>query len=323
MESGAQITVTTGPDEGKAFSLSDELVHIGRGTDNHIVLSDPHLDEHQASIVRRNGRYAIYAPSAGGVRIEDNEIPAERWVWLPSTAMVHLGKETVLQLTCPPAQNGSESDSVEVSTPTPRTAKFKSPRTEQKPGPAPQEGEGRSRKPREARKRSHVARFLSNRSGEPLVKLGEDGQLPALELAELSEDRPRERRESTQSSNPLLLYAVLGFSIVMSLGLLLLDPDASGTETASQQSDARAVVRKFIGGSEGNFEPYQRLLRKALVDHSQGDAASERRHYRMVLEMLNSADVRSDLNGLTGAQTGRGPAGDDELRGALETLLTR
>jgi FHA domain len=323
MEPGAQITVTTGPDEGKAFSLSDDLVHIGRGTDNHIILSDPTLNEHQASIVRRNGRYAIYAPAAGGVRIEDSVIPAERWVWLPSTAMVHLGKETVFQLTCPPSQNGSESDSVEVSTPTPRTAKFKSPRAAQQPGTAQPEAEGRSRKAREPRKRSHVARFLSDRSGEPLVKLGEDGQLPALELTELSEDRPRERRETTQSSNPLLLYAVLGFSFVMSLGLLLLSPDMGGPESASEKSAARAVVREFLGGGEGSFEPYQQLLRKALVDHSQGDLASERRHYRMVLEMLNSADIRSDLNGLTGEQTGRGPAGDDELRGALEVLLKR
>ena len=105
MEAGAQITVTTGPDEGKAFSLSDELVHIGRGTDNQIVLSDPTLSEHHASIVRRNGRYAIYAPAVGGVRVEGNVIPAERWVWLPSSATVCLGEGTVFELTLPDPQN--------------------------------------------------------------------------------------------------------------------------------------------------------------------------------------------------------------------------
>lgn len=320
MDAGAQITVTTGPDEGQTFALSDELVHIGRGADNQIVLTDPALNEHQASIVRRNGRYAIYAPLVDTVEVEGNAIPAERWVWLPDCATIRLGEGTVFQLTRGTTGNGRKgeperkSEPEEVSTPTPtrRTAKFKS----------PPKGNGRTRKPKEAKKKSHVARFVSDRSGESLVKLGEDGQLPALELAEISEDRPRERREKPQSSNPLLLYAILGFSFVSSLSLLLLNP-GGGSESASNKSDARAVVRKFLGESEDDFEPYQVLLRQALIDHSQGDTRSEQRHYRTVLRMLNSADIlHDDLNGLTGRQTGRGTAGDDELRKALQTLLS-
>lgn len=317
MEAGAQITVTTGPDEGRAFALADELVHIGRGADNQIVLTDPALSEHQASIVRRNGRYAIYAPVFGGVQVEGSVIPAERWVWLPDAATIRLGEETVFRLNLSPSQNGGADDGAEVSTPTPRTAKFKSPRKQQT-------GDGSTRKSKEARKRSHVARFVSDRGGESLVKLGEDGQLPALELAELSDERPREKREKPQSSNPLMLYAVLGFSFVMSLGLLLLDPQFGGPESAGERSAARDVVRQFLGETEDEFEPYQVLLRQALVDHSQGDVRSEKLYYRRVLRMLNSSDIldAENHNGLTGRQTGRGKAGDDELRQALKTLLS-
>ena len=316
MEAVAQITVTTGPDEGKAFSLSDELVHIGRGADNQVVLTDPMLSEHQASIVRRNGRYAIYAPVDGGVQVEGNVIPAERWVWLPGSATIRLGEGTAFQLNLSTNQNGGDADTAEVSTPTPRTAKFKSPRTQQK-------SEAKTRKGKDSRKRSHVARFVSDRSGEPLVRLGEDGQLPALELAEITEEQPKEKREKTQSSNPLLLYAVLGCSFVMSLGLLLVDTEPGGAESASEKTAAREVVREFLGENEDEFEQYQVLLRQALVDHSQGDARSERRYYRRVLRMLNSADIRDpeNHNGLTGRQTGRGRAGDDELHGAIEVLL--
>lgn len=315
MDAGAQITVTTGPDEGKAFALADDLVHIGRGTDNQIVLSDPALNEHQASIVRRNGRYAIYAPVTGGVQVEGSEIPAERWVWLPESASIRLGEATVFQLKATASGNGSTGEPEEVSTPTPtrKTARFK-----------PQKGDAKTRKQKESKRRAHVARFVSNRSGESLVQLGEDGQLPALELAEVSREKPREKREAAPSSNPLLLYAVLGFSFVCSLGLLLLEPQGGGSESASEKSQARAVVREFLGGSADEFEPYQVLLRQALIDHSQGDTRSEERHYREVLRMLNSSDILDSRNnnGLTGRQTGRGKAGDDELREQLKILLS-
>jgi len=110
----------------------------------------------------------------------------------------------------------------------------------------------------------------------------------------------------------------------MSLGLLLLDPQFGGPESAGERSAARDVVRQFLGETEDEFEPYQVLLRQALVDHSQGDVRSEKLYYRRVLRMLNSSDIldAENHNGLTGRQTGRGKAGDDELRQALKTLLS-
>ena len=52
----ATITVTRGPARGEFFELSEELVHIGRGEGNQLVLADDDLAEHQASIAFRNGR---------------------------------------------------------------------------------------------------------------------------------------------------------------------------------------------------------------------------------------------------------------------------
>lgn len=312
MDAPATISVTAGPDTGKAFALTDELMHIGRGGDNHLILSDATLAEHQASIVRRNGRYAIYAPSAGAVQVDGSEIPPEKWVWLPPAATIRLGAATICSLAAPTNGSAKSAD----STPTPTA------------GRAPKSvapGTARPRKKaRSAETRPHVARFLSDRSGAPLVSLGEDGQLPALELAELADEQPRERRQKSES-NPLLLYALLGGSFLMSLGMLLIDPQGGSTASGADHAAARQVVEDYLGEDGSNLEPYQRLLRQAVIDHSQGNVRAEQDAYRRVLRILNSSDIRDprNLNGLTGKQTGRGRASDEELRAALMTLLSR
>jgi pSer/pThr/pTyr-binding forkhead associated (FHA) protein len=312
MDAPATISVTAGPDTGKAFPLTSELVHIGRGSDNQVVLSDSTLSEHQASIVRRSGRYAIYAPAAGTVQVDGAEIPPEKWVWLPQSATVRLGSQTVFSLDAP-ATNGTPKAAD--STPTPVTG-----RTSKTSVP----GAAKLRKKvKISDSRSQVARFLSDRSGEPLVKLGEDGQLPALELAELADEQPRERRQKAES-NPLLLYALLGGSFLLSLGMLFIDPEGGGTSSSADRTAARAVVQEYLGTEGSDLEPYQRLLRQALVNHSQGNVRAEQDAYRRVLRILNSSDIRDpqNLNGLTGKLTGRGRASDEELRSALMTLLS-
>jgi hypothetical protein len=313
MSPAATITVTDGPDTGRAFPLSDELVHIGRGADNQVVLSDGALAEHQASIVRRQGRFAIYSPESGAVQVDGNDIPPERWVWLPRTATIQLGTQTILRLDSheTPLPGSAES------TPTPVTGRSRSAATRK-------DGERSRRRSRNGDARPQVARFINNRTGEPLVKLGEDGQLPALELAELAEERPRERREA-RKSNPLLLYGVLASSFVMSLVMLVVDPEARSAADGREDAEARAVLQEFYGDPQQSLLKYQTLLREALVHQSQGDFAGERDAYRQILRMLNSTDIRnpkSSPNGLTGRQTGRGRSSDDELREALLTLLS-
>jgi hypothetical protein len=311
MSPAATITVTDGPDTGRAFPLSDELVHIGRGADNQVVLSDGALAEHQASIVRRQGRLAIYSPESGAVQVDGNDIPPERWVWLPRTATIQLGTQTVLRLDSheTPLPGSAES------TPTPLPGR---------PRGTAKNGERTRRRSRNGDHRPQVARFINDRTGEALVKLGEDGQLPALELAELTEEQPRERREA-RKSNPLLLYGVLASSFVMSLLMLVIDPTARSAADGREHAEARAALQEFYGDPQHSLLRYQALLREALVHQSQGDFTGERDAYRQILRMLNSTDIRNPKtspNGLTGKQTGRGRSSDDELREALLTLLS-
>lgn len=312
MPASATITVLSGPDTGREFGLNDELVHIGRGRDNQVVLSDAGLAEHQASIVRRQGRFAIYAPESGTVQVDGNEIPPERWVWLPRRATIRLGEQTVLQL-----ESGSDAPpAVADSTPTPLSGRGRNVTSSRK-----SDSERARRRARNGEHRPQVARFLNDRAGEPLVRLGEDGQLPALELAELSEEQPRERREAA-SSNPWMLYGLMAASFALSLVMLVMEPGRRTTGETSAKAQARLTLQQFYG-EPGALQPYQRLLRQALIDHSQGNSAAEREAYRRVLRLLNSSDIRDprNLNGLTGAHTRRGRSSDDELRQALLTLL--
>ncbi|HVJ66660.1 MAG TPA: FHA domain-containing protein, partial [Caulifigura sp.] len=87
----------TGPDEGRSFDVLQELAHIGRDTDAQIVLTDPAVARHQASIARRGGRYALFTPFDGGALVDGAAVPADRWVWLPSMAEIQLGEETVIR----------------------------------------------------------------------------------------------------------------------------------------------------------------------------------------------------------------------------------
>lgn len=94
-----RIVVTTGPDRGKAFEIDEELVHIGRADENQIVLDDPSLPDHQASILRKNDRFAIFRPIDAIVQVDGADIPTEKWVWLPNDVRLQFGRRTSCQLT--------------------------------------------------------------------------------------------------------------------------------------------------------------------------------------------------------------------------------
>ena len=77
MNTTSSLTITTGPGRGASFEFEDELINIGRGDMNQVVIDDPDLEEHQASIVQRNGRYAIYTAFNDAVEVDTSPIPAE------------------------------------------------------------------------------------------------------------------------------------------------------------------------------------------------------------------------------------------------------
>ena len=159
----ATITVTRGPARGEFFELSEELVHIGRGEGNQLVLADNDLAEHQVSIAFRNGRYAIFSLLPDSVSIDGSRIPSERWVWLPETAEISLGNRTGLRFSRNGAPVNEDNSEEATDTATSTTAR-----------------EGK----RSRRRKRQVARIITDSSGEARVQLGEDGQLPELALDE-------------------------------------------------------------------------------------------------------------------------------------------
>ncbi len=318
----ARLLVTSGPDEGKVFGLTADLVHIGTGDGNQVILSDEALAEHQASIASRNGRYAIYVPPGARVEVEGNEVPTDKWVWLPASAAMRLSETTFCRFesSVPAGVNSGGSGSVNATTVTTMRPVDSVPSEEGTPvGSEGRRREGGKRRKAAARK-SQVARFITDRPGDPLVRLGEDGQLPELALSDTAE---RRQAEAPKEKNPLVLYAALTCSFVLSLGMLLVEPPASNVVNHSVREEARQELKEYFGTDESPLEPYQKELRLALVEAARGNTAAERRHYRRVLQMLNAADVRDEanLNGLTGRYTGRGRSSDADLRKILERLL--
>jgi predicted component of type VI protein secretion system len=311
----AHLKVTAGPDAGREFVIEEELVHIGRGEENHFRLQDDSLAEHQASIAHRTGRFAIYSPVAHAASVDGSELPAEKWVWLPASATIRLGSSTQVRFAAEPAaiQNGGEASAASSSDTSRDAAVNPSAETVRK--------SARRKGAKSASGRS-VAKFITDRPGVPLVKLGEDGKLPELRLADSHQQA--NRRSDTKSKSPLLIYGVLGFSFVLSLGMLLVEPGSSAI-SSSEKDEVRQGLVEFFGDEGATLEPYQELLRRAYVAHSRGDYDVERAAYQRVLAMLNSADIRdpSNLNGLTGQDTGRGRASDQELRRHLQLLLAR
>jgi hypothetical protein len=319
MNAAARLVVTRGPDEGREFDVSSDLAHIGRDGSNQIVLTDPGLARHQASIVCRGGRYALFTPLDGGVEVDGAQVPAERWVWLPAAADIRFGLETVLHFETSAPSNGH---AVAVGG---SSESHDSPMSESPAIAASQKKDGSSSTARRRRKKTEskksAARLMLDAAGEPRVQLGADGRLPELNLSEAG-------RPAVESSGPpgvqlwLVIVAVL-VSTAMSALILLWTPESVRTSTVTQ-AQARFQVRNFYGREGSELEPYQQLLRQAAVEHSQGRTREERRMYLKVLDLLNSADVldSSNFHGLTGRQTGRGRNSDKELRELLESLVS-
>jgi len=302
MTDSATITITSGPDRGKMFQLDSEQVSIGCGADNAIALSDQTLDKHQASIVHRKGRYAIYSPLNDAVEVEGNVIPAECWVWLPETARIRISERTSLQF------NLSDSETVAQPAPAPSNPPRQTTGTGKTPRPAPT-GKKKNRAKRK------LARFITDQVGDPLVQLGEDGLLPEFNLAEGPTQKPSERKQ--KESNPSILYIVCGLSFLLSILMLFLEASTPGGHSADARARARSAIREFYRSDNAEPAEYQKLLREAQRSHSSGDDAAEQRAYQRVLDLLNSEDNDSKIQGLTGDRER-----DTELRGLIAILIT-
>ena len=306
----ASLTVTAGPDRGKTFALHEEFVHVGRAEDCQIILTDPQVDEVQASLANRNGRFAIITAFEETVAIDGKTLPPEQWAWLPSQATIKVSPKTTLLFSCglPSAMTNGE--------PAPLKSN-ESPPPADPPTTLPTKAKGRKpgAKKGEAATRT-VAKFITDRKGETLVRLGEDGHLPELALAEVTAPK-RDKRKRPAQGNPALIYGALGFSLLASLAMLFLDPAVTDERSESKTVARQAVMSDFVGGDKGPIKPYQQLLRDAGLAQSRGDNRSEREAYLKVLKLLNSED-KNPFTGITGTAKG-----DVDLKKHLAVLLGR
>lgn len=306
----ASLTVTAGPDRGKTFALHEEFVHVGRSEDCQVLLTDSQVDEVQVSLANRNGRFAIITAFEETVTVDDKLLVAEEWAWLPAQATIRVSPRTTLLFSCglPSTTSNGEPASVKgadvsASADPPVSLPVKS--KGRKPGP--KKGEAASRT---------VAKFITDRKGETLVRLGEDGHLPELALAEITAPR-HDKRKRPAPGNPALIYGALGFSLLASLAMLFLDSAVTDERSLSKTEARQAVMHNFVGGDKGPIKPYQRLLRDAGLAQSRGDFKSERENYKKVLRLLNSED-KNPFTGITGTEEG-----DKDLKKHLAVLLGR
>lgn len=288
----AVLAVLSGPDQGKQFPLEGELLHIGTGRDNGVVLTDPALGEFHASLSVQPDRVSVYANESQQIVVGEACLPRQQWVPVPEDASIHLGGTTEIRIV----------------------------RTTDSAVPS-----GTAEKQRPARRESkrQVAKRITNRGSDTSVQLGTDGRYPELALAQIaapakSDGRPKE-------SNPVLLFTVLAASCLTSVGLMLTDFENAPVNRTEDKLFARSELASFYGKDSSQLEPYQKLLRQAAVESSKGDGSAERVLLGQVLDLLKAVDAKDpeNLNGLTGRQTGLGKASDDRLRKLLETILTR
>lgn len=341
-----RITVTSGPDRGKGCELSEELVRIGKGPENELILSDPTAADTHVNILQREGRFAVSTQVTEGITVEGNPIPADRWVWLPELALIQVTRRTALEfqleaesepaaVAATPQATASIADMPQTVTPLPKPRKSPAPvpspipvppaasdastttTTLRSPSDSTGSGERMKRKRTaaagdKAERKSVTARFITDGPGDPLVKLGEDGHLPELRLEE-GKKRAGVQQEA-KKTNPIWLILIMAFGFGMSILLLFVDLEEVGS-VAHAKAEARRQIQLFSAQGEGPLKPYQERLRQALQAHSRRDFTAERQQYRRVLEMLRS-EGKNAYTGVTGT-----PERDQILERQIGILL--
>ncbi|MEE3283951.1 MAG: FHA domain-containing protein [Planctomycetota bacterium] len=293
MSEPATITVTRGPARGQFFELEAELVHIGRAESNQVVLEDTNLADHHASIVFRNGRYAIFTPLPDAVSIDGSAIPPQRWVWLPGEANIGLGQRTSLRFATSLPDAASDNGDAE-------------------DGPA---GKGQRKGRKGRRRKRQLAKFVTDAQGESRVQLGEDGQLPELSLDEELTGGKTEQKKS--GSNSLLLSLVLVVSTALSIMLLIVEGPGIGATNRGFEF-ARTELKKMLEDTKPKTEAqpelaWRLLVRDALSAAARSDRTGEQVAYDRLLNLLNAEDRRK--SSLTGDE-----ARDQRLKEMIATL---
>ncbi len=229
----------------------------------------------------------MFVPASRSVAIDGQFAPSEQWVWLRDGMHLQLTPQTTLRFEAGDAAAESAK----------AAAGEKKPKKGERPP-------GRK-----------VAKFITDRMGGTLVRLGEDGHLPELQLLD-ADIAPKSTRQKPKETSPALLYGALGASLLMSLVLLVLEGESGPTRQGKTQA-RQMILKEFVGQEGQTLLRHQRLLREAGLAAARGDVAGERESYRRVLQMLNSED-RNPFTGITGSLDD-----DDRLRKAIGVLLSQ
>lgn len=323
----AVLNFVRGPEKGKQFEVRDGLVHLGRGAESQFRLHAKDLQDYELSIVLRNNRFAIYSSREETVSVEGNLLPAEKWVWLPEQALVKVGKQTEFEFEVqqtarvkgPAAKTSSRSPAAGEEERGNRSGSNARPPAKSRGQKSAGETTGRKSGSQPVRK-SAVAKFITDKVGDPLVQLGEDGHLPELHLSETETGSKRKKSDATagkkSEGSPLLVGIALAFSVVSSTLLLVLDFGPGGADKIDK-STARLQIESFYGAEGDELEDYQLLLREAAHAHAHQDYKREKIYYRKVLNML----ISEDNQGLIRLTENRDR--DKELRDLLSVLLAQ
>ena len=166
---------------------------------------------------------------------------------------------------------------------------------------------------------AQAARFVAAEATDAAIQLGQDGQLPTLVMEEGA--AKSDVGEHEQKSNPWLLVAVVGCSLLASLAMLLLETETRRSEAQDKTAARAALEQHYLRSFDSlRLEPYQKLLREALQAHHRGDEDLERNRYRDVLLLLH-AENNNQLQGLTGSVRATSPPNDEDLARLLSILL--
>ena len=94
-------------DGSTTMPLTEAVINIGRGKDNHLLINDPHVSRHHAQLRLRFGGYTLFdIQSQGGTLVNDVRIYEHR---LQSGDVIRIGKTQILYLEERGAEAGTQT----------------------------------------------------------------------------------------------------------------------------------------------------------------------------------------------------------------------
>ena len=339
----ARITVTLGPDKGRVYELTGEMIHLGRSPENQVVFTDSQVGEQHASIVCREGRFAIHTLLAGGLEVDGTDVPPERWVWLPDSATIRVGRRTSVEFTSgkneteevtndlQPVQRQPGQSQPSANQPggaaTPRTGSVRASVGASGPVAVATAGTATGRQPgTKGRRTTEQTAPGSDVQPRPKKSAADRGEKKTRTLARFITDGPGdplvklgedghlpeltlheaqagERQEAGPKESNTTML-LLVLGVSFGLTILMLFMDAGGFAGTQESKDmARREITAYYDAEGDTLKPYQEHLREARRARSRRDFDAERKAYREVLSLLRS-EAKDKLNKYTGL-TGR------------------